>query len=83
VWLLRGGGPEPLRVPMAADGAEALLDAFAALPGFDAGRADRALAAEIETLVWRRATPAADVPRLADGRRRDGNDPLAPPPTRP
>ena len=40
-WVL--DGPEALRVPAAALGADALLDAFAALPGFDTSRAVAAL----------------------------------------
>ena len=35
VWELRGRNGEPLRIPADAEGAEALFDAFAVLPGFD------------------------------------------------
>lgn len=35
VWELRGRDGEPLRIPADAEGAEALFDAFAVLPGFD------------------------------------------------
>ncbi|MFN3613579.1 MAG: hypothetical protein ACK4WC_03340 [Rubrimonas sp.] len=55
VWQLRATEAATLRIPMAATGAEALLDAFAALPGFDPGRAAPDAAAP--TIVWRRATP--------------------------
>ena len=35
VWELRGADGDPLRIPANAQGAEALFDAFAGLPGFD------------------------------------------------
>jgi hypothetical protein len=59
LWLLRGADGSMLRVPATADGAEALLDAFAALPGFDPARADHALGARVETIVWSRPARAA------------------------
>jgi hypothetical protein len=69
VWLLRGPEDGPLRIPTSAEGAEALLDAFAALPGFDPGRVSSALEAEVETLVWRRTAPGSV--RLLPGRSGD------------
>ena len=62
-WLLRTDGAPPLRIPLAAEGAAALLDAFAALPGFSAERAAAAVARPgAHVIVWRRTgTP----PRLA------------------
>ena len=56
-WSLRAPGHDALLIPAQADNAEALLDAFAALPGFDASRAIAALNARAnqETVVWRRA----------------------------
>lgn len=65
VWLLRGADGAVLRAPAAAQGADALLDAFAALPGFDRNRVLRAARAPVETVVWRRGGPAAPVTRLA------------------
>lgn len=53
-WRLKGAG-QALLIPVDAAGAAALADAFAALPGFDLGRAAAALAgrATVAT-VWRR-----------------------------
>jgi len=62
VWLLRAPGEPALAIPAGAEGAGALLDAFAALPGFDAARVARALDAAIgaDVIVWRRGGgPAA------------------------
>jgi hypothetical protein len=56
-WLLRGSdGAPPLAIPVSAEGAPRLLDAFAALPGFDSTRLARALDAPegVRVLVWRR-----------------------------
>jgi hypothetical protein len=46
-------------VPAAAEGADRLLDAFAALPGFEPARVGRALDAPegVRVLVWRRRGP--------------------------
>ncbi len=56
VWLLRAPGAAPLAIPATAAGAEALLAAFAALPGFERARVGRALDAPIgaDVIVWRR-----------------------------
>lgn len=51
-WRLRGAGPEALLVPVDAQGAEALADAFARLPGIDMG-------------VLAQAMRVSDAPRLA------------------
>ena len=63
VWVL--DGPEALRVPAGALGAEALLDAFAALPGFDGTRAVAALGGPVRELVvlWR-APDAGEAARM-------------------
>lgn len=53
-WLLRAPGAPPLRIPLAAAGADALPDTFAALPGFSAARAADAATGGVHTLVWRR-----------------------------
>lgn len=56
VWLLRAPGAAALAIPATAEGAGALLDAFAALPGFDPARVARALdaATGADVIVWRR-----------------------------
>jgi hypothetical protein len=64
VWLLRDADGALLRAPAAADPQGALLDAFAALPGFDRAAVSRALAAQVETVVWRRRRAPAPVRRL-------------------
>ncbi|WP_246026732.1 hypothetical protein [Paracoccus luteus] len=53
-WRLKAGG-QALLIPVEAAGAATLADAFAALPGFDLGRAASALSgnAAVAT-VWRR-----------------------------
>lgn len=61
-WVLRWSKTEPaLIIPAAAEGAEALLDAFAALPGFSPARALLALRVKDGPLVtiWRRDGGAA------------------------
>ena len=65
-WVL--DGPETLRVPAGALGAEALLDAFAALPGFDASRALAALGRPGRTpvAVWRAPGAAGEPARMSD-----------------
>ena len=54
-WRLRSRTGEALLIPVQAAGAASLADAFAALPGFDLGRAAAALAADhpFQT-VWER-----------------------------
>ena len=54
-WRLKTQGGEALLIPVEAAGAEALADAFAALPGFDLGAAAAALAAtDAFRIVWQR-----------------------------
>jgi hypothetical protein len=64
-WVLRAEGANPLVIPAAAEGADSLLDAFAALPGFDQSRVIRALDAAdgLRSIVWRRRAPALATPR--------------------
>lgn len=66
-WVLHREGEPPLRVPAGAAGAEALLDAFALLPGFDTSRALTALERGDATDVWRRGRGAiAQAPHRPD-----------------
>ncbi|PQO24868.1 hypothetical protein C2I36_00690 [Rhodobacteraceae bacterium WD3A24] len=61
-WVLEQPGQPPLCVPVSADGAEALYDVFAALPGIDMQALTAALDAPPEAgkrMLWRRAHPAA------------------------
>lgn len=63
VWRLEAA-ERTLSIPANAEGAEALLDAFATLPGFEAGRLGRALGEgrRRPVAIWRR--PAPDRARL-------------------
>lgn len=57
-WALRAGeGEAALLIPVSAEGADRLIDAFAALPGFAPMRALAGLSAPpgAHTAVWRRA----------------------------
>ncbi len=59
-WILRHlDAPEGLIIPTNAEGAGGLIDAFAALPGFEADKAVAALGAAEGSVatVWRRAEP--------------------------
>lgn len=56
-WILHREGEAPLAVPVGALGAEAALDAFAALPGFDASRALAASRGEVPAELWRAGGP--------------------------
>lgn len=59
-WILRHqDAPEGLIIPTNAEGAGGLIDAFSALPGFEADKAVAALGAEEGSVatVWRRAEP--------------------------
>lgn len=62
-WILRQDGGPTLRIPAAADGADRLPEALAALPGFSEPKALRALGAAGHALhpVWRRASAASGV----------------------
>lgn len=67
VWALRPPGIEAaLLIPASAEGAERLIDAFAALPGFDPARAVSALRARRPGLItiWTRPRQPAG-PALA------------------
>jgi hypothetical protein len=61
-WRLVQPDQRPLEIPVDAEGADALFDAFAALPGLRTGRLLSVLrvAAPRETVIWRRdrALPA-------------------------
>jgi hypothetical protein len=66
VWRLRQADGQMLHIPVEAEGAEALFDAFAALPGMDTGALLAALGgdapsdsrvvalSEVDRLVWAR-----------------------------
>jgi hypothetical protein len=70
-WVLRSPESPTLRIPLAAEGATALLDAFAALPGFSPARAAEAAGSPAHALVWRRpAGRAAPTAPLASPRPR-------------
>jgi hypothetical protein len=66
IWILRPEGESPLRIPAGAEGADRLLDAFAALPGFDRAALARALDGPegVRAILWRRsralASPSPD-----------------------
>jgi hypothetical protein len=53
-WVLRAEDGAALRIPMGAVGAGSLVDAFAALPGFDPARAARVAGGRQPLPVWRR-----------------------------
>ena len=60
-WHIGTADGAVLRIPRGASGAEALFDAFAALPGMDMGVVMRALAAPspgVERILWRADTRA-------------------------
>lgn len=67
IWKLRQGDGRMLHIPVESDGAEALFDAFAALPGIDMAAVVAALGsdappsdsrvialAEVDRLIWTR-----------------------------
>lgn len=69
-WVLRWSEDEPaLVIPVSAEGAGGLLDAFSALPGFSAERAIAALRGPegARLTIWRRAA-ASSGPALAPAR---------------
>lgn len=49
IWRLRQADGQMLHIPVEADGAEALFDAFAALPGMDTGTLVAALGSDAQT----------------------------------
>jgi hypothetical protein len=56
VWRLAQTGAAPLYIPTAAEGAEALFDTFAGLPGLDSAQLLDAIEgpADMPRIVWRR-----------------------------
>lgn len=59
-WRLKTGDGQALLIPVAAAGAPALYDAFAALPGIDMGRLAAALdRREVAQSLWSRPTRAS------------------------
>jgi hypothetical protein len=69
-WVLWGAHGQRLEVPVAAAGAERLLDLFAALPGLPVERllAARATATGGPVTVWRRDAHLGVVRRAEPGR---------------
>lgn len=65
LWVLSQPGQPPLSIPVTAAGAEALLDAFAALPGFSTAQAIDCLRRQgtAQRLVWER--PGRNANRLS------------------
>ncbi len=65
-WVLDRDGEPPLSVPLTAQGADDLFDAFAALPGLDTETMLRAMRApgRAPVLIWRRAAVRASALRL-------------------
>lgn len=53
-WLIDHDGGEPLAIPVNAEGAEALLDVFAALPGLSSEALLRATRGQTRRTLWRR-----------------------------
>ncbi len=65
-WLLAQPGQPPLAIPVNAEGADALFDAFAHLPGIQTRRMLRTLeqGADRPVVIWRKSGAAPDRPRL-------------------
>ncbi|MCB1333327.1 MAG: hypothetical protein KDK26_06675 [Roseivivax sp.] len=65
-WVLEQPGEPPLFVPTNAEGAEALFDAFATLPGLETGRMVAAMTrrAQGSVAVWQRGKAPAPLRRL-------------------
>ncbi len=65
-WVLEQPGQPPLYVPVTAEGAEALFDAFSALPGLRTERMLAELAAQGRgrVVIWQRGAPAPSTHRL-------------------
>ncbi|MDP3195493.1 hypothetical protein [Tabrizicola sp.] len=74
IWKLKQGDGQLLHIPVESDGAEALFDAFATLPGIDMATLVAALGAdaapsdsrvialaEVDRLIWARKGPAVVV----------------------
>lgn len=69
-WIVERAGEPPLHIPVTAKGADTLLDAFAALPGFRMDRAvhPRGSAGTGPRVIWRRApvAPLGPARRVTD-----------------
>ena len=65
-WLLSQPGQPDLAIPLDAEGADALFDAFATLPGLRSGQVVAAMRrpAPGQHLLWERASRGAKRPRL-------------------
>jgi hypothetical protein len=63
-WVLVQPGRPPLEIPVSAAGADALFDAFAALPGIRTGHLIEALRGAHPVTVWEHPSAAARRPRL-------------------
>lgn len=71
-WRLLSDDGTLLEIPLGARGAEALLDAFAALPGMEMGRATAALDRLREPgriTIWRRTSDNRGIPPSSETRR--------------
>ena len=64
-WLLHQSGQTPLAIPLGAEGADALFDAFAALPGIRTERMLRAMkTADSPVTIWQAPDVQSRTPRL-------------------
>jgi len=65
-WVLRQLGQQPVLIPIDAEGAEALFDVFAALPGLNTPAMLAALNASPgqKTVIWQRRKQPQNVARL-------------------
>ena len=65
-WVLSATGAAPLRIPVNAEGADALFDAFAALPGLRTQRmlATMRASGDHPVVIWENAPERAPVRRL-------------------
>lgn len=61
LWAETGAGAEPLIIPAAAQGAEGIVDALAALPGFQGARAVSALSGHSIEIIWRRGVSSTTI----------------------
>lgn len=65
-WILRQHGQEPVLIPVDSEGADALFDVFAALPGLNTESMLAALKAPAgkTNVIWQRQKAGQNVPRL-------------------
>ncbi len=65
-WILEQPGSSPLHIPVNADGADALFDAFGALPGINTGRmlAELNGKSRMPVEIWNRNVPLPEHRRL-------------------